>query len=223
MQYLGTPHPFLADVLPADFRAGIFDLAETAWLTLTDPMEAWLEPRITGLLRLAMIATQEAQYAGDPPFFILEEVKKRDPITGKETKRSDIEIHLRHFYITGQKPFFVFESKRLNVPRNDSITTNATKYVGTAGMGCLVNGQYQNAPSFSGMLAYVMDGNVTAARSAINRALPAQAATLGLTAPNALQKAKLIPAGNHRNETRHQGPSGEYAIFHLFLPLAQPA
>ena len=223
MEYLGTTHPFLADVLPVDFRAEVFDLVETAWPAIKDPMGAWLEPRITGLLRLAMIQAQEAHYSDDPPFFILEEVKKRDPLTGKETERSDVEIHLRHFYIQGQKPFFVFESKRLNVPYAGSVSTNANEYVGGGGMGCLVNGQYQSAPSFSGMLGYVMDGNVTAARAAIDSVLPAKAVTLSLNSPHAVQAAKLIPTGKYRGETRHQSSAGEYAIFHLFLPLRNSA
>lgn len=223
MQYHGATHPFLADVLPVDFRPDIFDLVETAWPTITDPMGAWLEPRITGLLRLAMIKAQEAKYADDPPFFILEEVKKRDLVTGKEIERSDVEIHLRHFYITGQKPFFVFESKRLNVPYAGGITSNAGEYVGDGGMGCLVNGQYQCAPSFAGMLGYVMDGDVGAARTAIDSALPPNAVALCLKAPHSVGTAQLIPAGQLRGETRHQGAAGEYAIFHLLLPLGKSA
>ena len=77
-----------------------------------------------------MIAAQESKYAGDPPFFILEEVKKRDPLTGKEIERSDVEIHLRHFYIIGQKPFFVFESKRLNVPYAAGVEASYTAAAG---------------------------------------------------------------------------------------------
>jgi len=219
MPYLGALHTFFADVLTSDFRADIFDLVETAWPRITDPTDAWLEPRITGLLRTAMISEQEAKYSRNSPFFILEEVKKRDPISGKEIERSDIEIHLRHFYITGQKPYFVFESKRLNIPYDTGVASNVGEYVGSSGMGCLVNGQYQSAPSLSGMLGYVMNGDVKSARSAIDNALKKNAAVLHLCKCSNLQVPKSIPAGKHRNETLHLGLEGEYAIFHLFLPI----
>src|SRR5579864_9149812 len=102
MNHAGSAHQFLSDVLPSDFRADIFSLVETAWPRVPKPRDLWLEPRITGLLQQAMIAEQELRYKTDPPFYISEDVKKRDPKTGKERERSDVEIHLRHHYIKGQ-------------------------------------------------------------------------------------------------------------------------
>ena len=108
MRFAGATHQFLGDVLPSDFRAEIFSLVEAAWPKVPSPHNAWLEPRITGLLQRAMIIEQESRYETDPPFHISEDVKKRDPKTGKEKERTDVEIHLRHHYIMGQKPYFVF-------------------------------------------------------------------------------------------------------------------
>ena len=140
MKFAGMTHQFLGDVLPSDFRAEIFSLVEAAWPNVPSPHDAWLEPRITGLLQQKMIAEQESRYKTDPPFFISEDVKKRDPKTGKEKERSDVEIHLRYHYIKGQKPYFVFESKRLNITYVGVINSNAHEYVGDGGMGCLLAG-----------------------------------------------------------------------------------
>jgi hypothetical protein len=167
-----------------------------------------------------MITEQESRYNGNPPFFILEDQKKRDPKTGIETERSDVEIHLRNHYIKGQKPYFVFESKRLNIRYAHTVKTNADEYTGEGGMRCLIQGQYETVPSFGGMLAYVMDGDVSSAKCAVQKAIAGTAAKLKLRGQPQIQPSDLMPKGSEHGETHHTGDTGDCIMFHMFLPVS---
>jgi hypothetical protein len=217
MNFAGTTHQFLGDVLPSDFRAEIFSLVEAAWPKVPSPHDAWLEPRITGLLQRAMIDEQELCYEINPPFHISEDVKKRDPKTGKEKERTDVEIHLRYHYIKGQKPYFVFESKRLNISYVGKIKSNALEYVGEGGMGCLLAGGYETIPDFSGMLAFVMDGNVAAAKKSVETQIETKSDELRLQGDAKIYSCTLMPKGGPHGETHHIFGVQKAAIFHMFL------
>lgn len=219
MRFAGTTHQFLGDVLPLDFRAEIFSLVETAWPKVSSPHNAWLEPRITGLLQQALIAEQETRYETDPPFHISEDVKKRDPKTGKEKERTDLEIHLRHHYIKGQKPYFVFESKRLNITYAGVVNSNAHEYVGDGGMGCLLAGGYDTVPDYSGMLAYVMDGNIATAKQSVESQIGRNFEELRLHGNGKIHSSTMMPQGSPHGETYHTIVAQKSAIFHIFLPL----
>jgi hypothetical protein len=222
MQLLGASHQFLTDVLPPDYRPEIFDMVEAAWPHVPNPMLAWLEPRITGLLRVALIAEQESRYMTDPPFHISEEVKKRDPITGIEFERTDVELHLRHHYIKGQKPYFVFESKRLNIPYYNYLKSNADEYVGDEGMGCLFDGRYESVPSFSGMIGFLMNGDAASAKQAIEDILQKNIDRLCLK-PTAQIQASQFVFSKQVGETHHEREGRRFVIFHIFLPVRQSA
>lgn len=221
MRLTGTAHQFLGDVLPSDFRAEIFSLVEAAWPNVPNPRDAWLEPRITGLLQHAVIAEQESRYKSDPPFHISEDVKKRDPKTGKEKERSDVEIHLRHHYIKGQKPYFVFESKRLNVAYGGVVNSNAHEYVGEGGMGCLLAGGYNTVHNFCGMLAYVMNGNVLKAKQAVETQIGRKSDELRLRGDAKVHPSTLMPKASLHGETHHADGKDPSAIFHMFLPVSK--
>jgi hypothetical protein len=219
MRFAGTTHQFLADVLPSDFRAEIFSLVETAWPKVPSPHNAWLEPRITGLLQHAMIAEQESRYETDPPFYISEDVKKRDPKTGKEKERTDVEIHLRHHYIKGQKPYFDFESKRLNITYVGVTNSNAHEYVGDEGMGCLLAGGYDTVPDYSGMLAFVMNGNIATAKRSIEAQIKRKSEELRLHGKPKIHSSTLMPQSGSHGETQHNADGQKCVIFHMFLPV----
>jgi hypothetical protein len=217
MKFSGATHHFLGDVLPSDFRTDIFSLVDVAWPKVSRPHAAWLEPRITGLLQRAMINEQESLYQSNPPFFISEDVKKRDPITGKEKERSDIEVHLRQHYIKGQRPYFVFESKRLNITRVGVVDSNAHEYVGDEGMGCLLAGTYDAVPDYNGMLAFVMDGNVARAKQSVETQIGRKSHELLLDGEAKIYFSTLMPKGKSHGETHHFDGSKKTALFHMFL------
>ena len=159
-----------------------------------------------------MIAEQESRYRTDPPFFISEDVKKRDPKTGKEKDRTDVEIHLRHHYIKGLKPYFVFESKRLNITYAGVVSSNALEYVGDGGMGCLLAGGYESIPDFSGMLAYVMDGNIATAKQSVEAQIGRKSEELRLRGEAKIHSSTLMPKSGSHGETHHKTDAQESAI-----------
>lgn len=218
MKLIGATHQFLGEVLSDDFRAEIFSLVDAAWLHLKSPFDIWREPRITALLRLAIIDVNEAQFAGDTPFHIERESQKCDPKTGKEVERSDVEFHLRYHNIRGQKPYFVFESKRLNVPYGDTVHSEAQAYVGDEGMGHLLSGGYDAVPDYSGMLAYVMDGNVATAKRSVEKQLAAKSGDLSLRGKAKIHTSDLMPRGGAHGETHHSTGGQASVVFHMFLP-----
>jgi hypothetical protein len=217
MNLIGMTHQFLGDVLPSDFRPEMFGLVEAAWPNIPSPRGVWLEPRITGLLQQAMIAEQESRYETDPPFFISEDVKKRDPKTGKEKERTDVEIHLRHHYIKAQRPYFVFESKRLNITYGGVVRSNAHEYVGEGGMGCLLAGGYDAVPDYSAMLAYVMDGNIANAKQSVEAQLERKSEELRIHGAAKIHPSPLMPKGGSHGETHHTNEVQVIALFHMFL------
>ena len=59
----------------------------------------------------------------------------------------------------------------LNISRGGVVDSNVHEYVCDGGMGCLLSGGYDTVPNYSGMLAYVMDGNVAKAKQTVERQL----------------------------------------------------
>ena len=221
MKLTGKTHQFLGDVLPSDYRAEIFGLVDSAWQRVKLPRSSRLEPRITGLLQLKMIEEQESQYESDPPFDIREDVKIRDTTTGKEVERMDLGIWLRQRYITGQRPYFVFESKKLNIERGGVPDSNVHEYLGEGGIGHLIAGGYQSERSRCGMLAYVMDGNVAKAKQAVEKQLANKSETLQLHGETKIHASTLMPKGSPHGETHHTHAVEKFKIFHLFLSVSQ--
>lgn len=219
MRFTGKTHQFLGDVLPPDFREEIFSLVEAAWKRVKFPRRIKFEPRITGLFQLAMIDEQESIYQADPPFDIREDVKIRNSISGKETERMDLGIWLRQHYIKGLKPYFVFESKKLNITRVGVLDPNVHEYVGEAGLGHLLAGGYYSSRDHSGMLAFVMDGNIAKAKRAVERQLGNKADELRLRGESKIHPSKFMPTSSPHGETHHTDGKKPFVIFHMFLPI----
>lgn len=214
MTYSGATHDFLDDVLPDDYRVDIFSLVDTAWPMVKLPHTKRHEPRITGLLQLAMKDLNEACHQGNSPFSIREDVKIRDPKTGKEVERMDLGIWLNQHYIKGERPYFVFESKKLNISEWES---NAYDYVGDEGMGHLLAGGYTSELDFSGMLGFVMDGNVASAKRSVEKQLANKSAELRLHGEAKIHSSTFMPKGSPHGETHHHNGSKATVLFHMFL------
>lgn len=211
----GKTHDFLDDVLPdQDYRADIFSLVDGAWSKVTLPKGKRHEPRITGLLQLAMKELNESRYRGNPPFSIREDVKIRNPSTGKEVERMDLGIWLNQHYIKGENPYFVFESKKLNISEWES---NAYEYVSDEGMGHLLAGGYTSKRDYCGMLGFVMDGKVAKAKQALEKQFVNKSEGLQLSGEPKIHSSKLMPAGSPHGETRHVQGAEEFTLFHIFL------
>ncbi len=192
MRITGTTHLFLGDVLPPDFRQEIFSLVEAAWARVKFPHDIKFEPRITGLLQLAMVEEHESTYQADPSFDVREDLKIRDPITGKEVQRMDLGIWLRQHYIKGQRPYFVFESKKLNISRVGVLDSNVHEYLGDGRVGASACWWLSFSSHHRGMLAFVMDGNVVKAKQAVEKQLKNKSEELQLYGEAKIHSSRLM-------------------------------
>lgn len=217
MTYSGATHDFLSGLLPdKDFRAEIFSLVDAAWAQVRLPRGKRLEPRITGLLQLAMTEVNQSRYQADPPFSVREDVKIRNRKNGKEVERLDLGVWLRQHCIKGDKPYFVFESKRLNISEWDS---NAHEYISDEGMGHLLAGGYTSERDYRGMLGFVMDGNAAKAKQAVEKQLANKSRKLRLRGEPRIHQSAKMPADTPHGETHHTDGKRPSVIFHMFLPV----
>jgi hypothetical protein len=82
--------------------------------------------------------------------------------------------------------YLAYECKRLNVVGGDgSRSSLATRYV-TLGMVRFLTQQYAEGLRLGGMIGYVMDGDMTAARHALVDAIPAQLPRPAISGPDVL-------------------------------------
>jgi hypothetical protein len=216
MQTAGNPDPFLGDVIPNKFVPEILDLVVGAWCRMPRLKPNHLEPRITALLRRACIGEYDQRYREQAsPFIVTSEDQLTDPRTGRQLARTDLEVHVRSLNIPKQRPYFIFEAKRLNTPNRTRIRSNAAEYVGDGGMMCFVTSRYD--PIFCGMLGYVMNGNIGAARAAVAIAIGRMHRRLCLRHPKQLVSSSRLPNDNRYAETYHTSTVGEFTMHHLFL------
>lgn len=135
-----------------------------------------------------------------------------------ETEEGEVDIIVR----AGVDPlvFFGFECKRLRVLGKDgSIRSEAGDYVGPGGMGCFLSGQYDGGGLSGGMIGYVMDGEVSMARGAVDDAIFLEKTTLNTHFPHRLSTVDPRFKCNGLEQTIHDFRELPFTIFHLLLPL----
>jgi len=205
---VGTSDHF-SPLFPDDFLEEIIGRVLVAWSRIPKPITENLETRITKLLR--------HQYAHDPiikqlPFRVVREFTVDDPTTGNELGR--IDLCLLH---GNENVYFAFECKRLNVTfpggKFESLTA---AYVGSDGMGCFVSQKYAAGQRHCGMVGYVFDGNIEAARTTINKQLAKPEMDLSLTS-DALTTSEILPADDRVSQTQHDIEGVSLAMHHLLL------
>jgi len=114
---------------------------------------------------------------------------------------------------------FVIECKRVNVTYPSGYRDDSDKYVGTGGMDDFLCGKYDRNCSDGGMLGYVMDDYVAAAREAVDQALKRRAVQLRIRPPAQLVPADFADEHVPVQVTVHEMPeAGDFTIYHLFLP-----
>ena len=80
-----------------------------------------------------------------------------------------------------------------------------------------VVGQYASALNCGGMLAYVMDGNLSSARKAVDAAIRRKFSILCIAPKTGLCLLVLGKFGCQIDETAHTLDSRNFTIYHLFL------
>lgn len=193
-----------------EFVPEVLDLVLKTWDKFVRYSDVRLEQRITNLFSDAL----EAAYLEEgKSWFVFPDVKRNHPKTGKELARHDIRFY--HRDIQGQKLYFIFECKRLNVQRAERIVPNTSGY--TAGMFRFVTRQYSEEHPCGGMIGYVMDGNVRMASGLTKSRIQKQHALLQMKAGDNCCTSSSMPNHKYNCETRHLRKNGPFVLYHLFL------
>jgi len=118
--------------------------------------------------------------------------------------------------------YFAFECKRLRIPRGAKLDHNTDSYVGTEGMGRFVTGKYAPGQQHGAMLAYVMDGDVPAAKSSVLSSVQSLKGALRLVSGLQWECSRFLPNESSVQQTRHRrelnaGGECSFTLQHLFL------
>ncbi len=173
------------------------------------------EPAITGDLAKAM--TEVAEDPASPRWAARYEIHDDPPqnvngLKGKRRPRVDLEIA----FISGQsgkRPRFQFEAKRLY--RSDSVS----EYVGSAGLGMILDGRYARDHSDAGMLGYVQEGLVSEWVDKIGNELNTNKQQYALCDGGDFAPFKTRAISKHLYRSHHarQNGASPVSVSHLFL------
>ena len=116
----------------------------------------------------------------------------------------------------GAQVYFAIEAKRLRFCfPSGGFEAGAPEYVDN-GMMRFVTGQYAPRMKSGAMLGYVFDGNVSAARDDIARAIDRRSDKLCLRQGIGLRQSTILP--NHAvDETVHEPGTRELILYHLLV------
>ena len=218
MNVTGTYDHF-ADAFPTDLLPEVFALVIKEWSNSPRPEEKPIENRITNRFvgHLEDVMRKRANRSLLPFKFLC---RPKLPDADSDTESGEVDIYVDSF---SRHPdaYFVFECKRLNVQYDSDPKSEASKYVGNGGMGCFISGQYPTTCDCGGMLGYVMDGNVPAAVTEINKALCSHKQQLRLHPPHELEQSTIV-ADDDVYQTTHNKNRHTLIIYHLLLPFIVP-
>ena len=192
--------------------AMILDLAVATWEGMPSPNSDDGEDKITTALCRAL---QQNRTARGLMFQICTQVVELEPAAGADAGRMDIVfIPL----VPREDIYFCLEAKRLNVVKNDGSRAYASEYV-TFGMLRFVAGQYSRSVRHGGMVAYVLDGNLSRAISNIEFNIRLHCGALCMERPAALLPSTVMQDARAR-ETHHRRvhDANLFHIHHLFMP-----
>ena len=196
-----------------DFVPELIEVVLDTWESFRLTCSAKLEQRITNLFSDALELAYERQ---GKTWFLVPDMKRTDPKTGKEVARHDIRFFNRE--VSGQRLYFVFECKRLNVMnRRGVILPNSSGY--RAGMMQFINRVYSAGHPCGGMIGYVMDGDFPSALENIRKLINKYRVSLCLVSGGEYAPSPLMPRHIQNGETKHQRSDGKFVIYHLLLPL----
>ena len=124
-------------------------------------------------------------------------------------------------FISGneEKVYFSFECKVLRVTRpSGRISASYSEYV-KEGMYRYFNGQYAQDLDKGGMLGYVMDGNIDSAINGVKKAIEIRRQNLNMSPDKTLSKSSILSSQQVKETIHNYGPTGQFTIYHIFLPL----
>ena len=215
MAVVGTPAEW-ADLIDP-LVPQILTLVIATWEQMPPPAPDGGEDDITTALCRAL---QQNRTARSLMFQIRTQVVELEPIPGEDLGRMDIVfIPL----VPREDIYFCLESKRLNVVKDGKTRAYASEYV-NFGMLRFITGQYAKAVRHGGMIAYVLDGNVSRAITNVEANIKSQHSALGMAPPGAFQSSAVLRDDARARETHHHRAheSTPFRIHHLFMAANSP-
>jgi|SRR5215831_1988082 len=195
----------------SDFVPELLDFVLITWAAFRLDPSVKLEQRITNQFADALEAAYED--AGKR-WFVVPDMKRTDPKTGKEIARHDLRFY--HRDISGQRLYFIFECKRLNVVnKKKKIVANPADY--RAGMMKFVNDTYGAGHPCGAMIGYVMNGNLGSAQKTIKHLIHKNHASLRIIAGGPYTASPLMPKYPYNGETKHDRKNGCFVLYHILL------
>jgi len=148
------------------------------------------------------------------PFAIRPESLLIDPDSGKQIGRID----LLFTHGDNEDLYLSFECKRLYYSTaKGKIVPGVDKYSGNGGMMCYITEQYSPSLPHGGMIGYVLNGNLSKARTAIEKRINEQRGELNLTRPEPLLDCSYFPGDKRLAESAHVINGRAMTIFHILL------
>lgn len=194
-----------------DFVPELLEFVLVTWSTFQRDPSIKLEQRITNRFSDAL---EQAYEEEGKRWFLVPDMKRTDPKTGKEIARHDIRFF--HRDINGQRLYFIFECKRLNVlNKSKKIVPNSSGY--RAGMIKFINDTYGAGHPCGAMIGYVMDGNLSSALVTIKTLIKKNRGLLQIGPGGDYCLSPLMAKYPHNGETKHDRSDGHFVIYHLLL------
>jgi len=190
----------------------ILNLIVAAWEQMPSPAPDEREDDITNNLCRVL---RQNRTARELTFQIHTQFVELDPMPGEELGRLDIVFVP---LISREDIYFCLECKRLNVIKDGKLRAYASEYV-KFGMLRFITGQYSRAVRHGGMIAYVLDGNISHARNNIETNIQSQHVALCMTAPGEFLPSTVLLGDDRARETYHQRAHEAtlFRIHHLFM------
>lgn len=149
------------------------------------------------------------------PFRIDTQLVELDPAEGQKQGRMDIVFSPT---IAREDIYFCLECKRINVQEAKGVRPYFAEYV-RFGMLRFVSGQYASSAQQSGMLAFVLNGDLWGAMEGVEKNIKKLANQLGMDAPGQFLASTMFPGDFRIKETHHRCSHQPhlFVIHHLFL------
>lgn len=190
----------------------ILQLVVATWEKMPSPAPDEKEDNITNQLCRAL---RQNRTARDLMFTIDTQFVELEPMSGEALGRLDIVFRPT---IPREDIYFCLESKRLNALKDGKVRAYASEYV-KFGMLRFITGQYSKDVRHGGMIAYVLDGRVSRAKTNVADNIRRRCTALRMKPPGILLLSTVLIGDRRARETHHHRKhhTTRFRIHHLFM------
>lgn len=210
MTHLGSPEQWVN--LIESQVPDILTLVIETWEAMPPPAGNELEDPVSESLCRSL---RQSRTSRDLPFRIDTQLVELDPAAGQDQGRMDIVFSPA---VPRENIYFCLECKRINVREEVGVRACFVEYV-RFGMFRYVRGQYANSVRHGGMLAFVLNGDVTGAINGVEVNIRTLFVDLQMDAPGVFLASRVRPNDARVRETQHRRASHDesFVIHHLFM------